>query len=118
MSTDIVIKRFSFNILAVDRIIMTKLKLENATLKVKELQAQKLCITTSGSSEVNSIYITGLKDQVSKDAIELCLEDMTDCEVDSITYGVNNGVAMVHFASNPGVFPSLLKHFIAGKCSK
>ncbi len=99
-----------YNILAVDRIITKKLKLEDATLKVKELQEEfkKTSMITSGSIEVNTVYITGLKDRISKDTLELNLENMACCDVDNIVYGVTKGVAMVHFASKPGVCISLI----------
>ena len=57
-----------------------------------------------GQLEPNKIYIHGLSEKISRDQLELTLEEITDCDVTDVVYGLNPTVAMVTFKKKIGMF--------------
>lgn len=48
------------------------------------------------------MYIQGLSEKISRDTLELTIEDYTGCAVDDIVYGLDPSVALVVLKEKPG----------------
>ena len=57
-----------------------------------------------GPLELNKVYIHGLSGKISRDQLELKLEDIVECDVDDILYGLDPTVALVTFKKKLGNF--------------
>ena len=48
-----------------------------------------------GGLELNKVYVTGLNEKISRDQLELHMEESVDCDVVDVVYGLDPSIAMV-----------------------